>query len=76
MTEKEKTSENPANIHACRLIEEEAPILPAPPSEVGVKGWLYHNIFKAYLMTLPYNLAQIRFDYFYRLFLCFRNTNI
>ena len=22
-----------------------APVLPPPPSEAGVTGWLYHNIF-------------------------------
>ena len=49
MTEKEKKlAKTPANIHAMSFNREiEAPILPAPPSEVGVKGWLYHNIFQS-----------------------------
>ena len=27
--------------------EAEAPYLPPPPSEVGIKGWLYNNIFQS-----------------------------
>src|SRR5210317_76422 len=27
--------------------ETEAPYLPPPPSEVGIKGWLYNNIFQS-----------------------------
>ena len=27
--------------------ETEAPHLPPPPSEVGIKGWLYNNIFQS-----------------------------
>ena len=47
MTKKEKKApRTSANIHAAAFVREtEAPLLPAPSAEVGVKGWLYHNIF-------------------------------
>ena len=49
MTKKEKKiAKSPANINVVSFVRKiEAPLLPAPPSEVGVKGWLYHNIFQS-----------------------------
>ena len=43
-----KIAEASVNILATPFVREiEAPLLPAPPSEVGVKGWLYHHIFQS-----------------------------
>ena len=49
MTKKEKkiVRPGPDSHNLCFVRDEDAPILPAPPSEVGVTGWLYHNIFQS-----------------------------
>ena len=49
MTKKEKkiVRSGPDSHNLCFVRDEDAPILPAPPSEVGVTGWLYHNIFQS-----------------------------
>ena len=49
MTKKEKEiTKTAANIFVTPYVREtEAPLLPAPQSEVGVKGWLYYNIFQS-----------------------------
>ena len=49
MTKKEKKIVRPGpDIHnSCFVRDEDAPILPAPPLEAGVTGWLYHNIFQS-----------------------------
>lgn len=49
MTKKEKkiVRSGPDSHNSCFVRDEDAPILPAPPSEVGVTGWLYHNIFQS-----------------------------
>ena len=49
MTKKEKkiVRSGPDSHHLCFVRDEDAPILPAPPLEVGVTGWLYHNIFQS-----------------------------
>ena len=49
MTKKEKkiVRPGPDSHNLCFVRNEDAPILPAPPSEVGVTGWLYHNIFQS-----------------------------
>ena len=49
MTKKEKKIMRPGSDshNLCFVRDEDAPILPAPPSEVGVTGWLYHNIFQS-----------------------------
>ena len=49
MTKKEKKIMRPGldSHNLCFVRDEDAPILPAPPSEVGVTGWLYHNIFQS-----------------------------
>lgn len=49
MTKKEKKIMRPGldGNNLCFVRYEDAPILPAPPSEVGVTGWLYHNIFQS-----------------------------
>ena len=49
MTKKEKkiVKSGPDSHNLCFVRDEDAPILPAPPLEVGVAGWLYHNIFQS-----------------------------
>ena len=49
MTKKEKkiVRSGPDSHNLCFVRDEDAPILPAPPLEVGVTGWLYHNIFQS-----------------------------
>ena len=49
MTKKEKkiVRSGPDSHNSCFVRDEDAPILPAPQSEVGVTGWLYHNIFQS-----------------------------
>lgn len=49
MTTKEKkiVRSGPDSHNLCFVRDEDAPIQPAPPSEVGVTGWLYHNIFQS-----------------------------
>ena len=49
MTKKEKkiVRSGPDSHNSCFVRDEDAPILPAPPLEVGVAGWLYHNIFQS-----------------------------
>ena len=49
MTKKEKkiVRSGPDSHNVCFVRDEDAPILPAPPLEVGVTGWLYHNIFQS-----------------------------
>ena len=44
----EKITKSSANISTEPFVREiEAPLLSAPPSEVGVKGWLYNHIFQS-----------------------------
>ena len=49
MTKKKKkiVRSGPDSHNVCFVRDEDAPILPAPPLEVGVTGWLYHNIFQS-----------------------------
>ena len=49
MTKKEKkiVRSGPDSHNLCFVRDEDAPIQPAPPLEVGVTGWLYHNIFQS-----------------------------
>ena len=49
MTKKEKkiVRSGSDSHNLCFVRDEDAPILPAPPLEVGVTGWLYHNIFQS-----------------------------
>ncbi|MBL6673349.1 MAG: amino acid ABC transporter permease [Candidatus Puniceispirillum sp.] len=49
MTKKEKkiVRPGPDSHNLCFVRDEDASIQPAPPSEVGVTGWLYHNIFQS-----------------------------
>ena len=49
MTKKEKkiVRSSLGSHNLCFVRDEDAPILPAPPLEVGVTGWLYHNIFQS-----------------------------
>ena len=43
---KNATSSPKRNVKAF-VRKNDAPLLPAPPSEVGLKGWLYQNVFQS-----------------------------